>query len=214
MKQSHYIGLFVALSSVYLSGCAVSDDAVAQPLNPELQSRIDAERAGHLRQTHVRFMSLDDDEDGYISLEEFNRSGNRAFELMDTNKDGVLSKDDPAPERRRRGEDTRSEEQKAADAVSAGARSRDEIGQNRPQNRPESLLKMPTTHSFAGLLDMYDQNKDGVVSREEYDTARKQQFERIDKNGDGRLSYDEYVAEYAERLDKRIAETVKALKTK
>lgn len=203
-KQACYISLFLALSSVYLSGCSVSKlnaaELTAEKLTVEQRAQLEAERAGHLRQTHVRFNALDKDENGYISWEEFKRSGDRAFDHLDTNKDGRISKEDPPPQRR--AEDTRSEAQKAADEA-----------QPRPPRRTP-LLRMPTTHSVDGMLAMYDANKDGQVSREEYEAGRKAQFDAIDANGDGQISYDEYVAEYAGRLDKRLAETRKELAEK
>lgn len=203
-KQACYISLFLTLSSVYLSGCSVSAEDTAQPvvdsLTTEQQAQLSAERAGHLRQTHVRFNSLDKDENGYVSWEEFKRSGDRAFEHLDTNKDGRISAEDPAPARR--SEDTRTEEQKAADAA-----------QPRPV-RTAPLLRMPSTHSMQGLLALYDSNNDGEVSKEEYDQGRRAQFDAVDANGDNQLSYDEYLNEYASRLDKRIAEVKKELTEK
>lgn len=196
-KQHLYITLFMALSSVYLSACSHSVVSATPQPDEAQQKQLAAERAGHLRQTHVRFNALDTDEDGYISREEFNRSGERAFTHMDTNKDGVLSATDPKPEPR--GEDTRPEEVR-----------QQQQAQRAEQPRRERLLKMPTTHSVDGMLAMYDSNKDGVVTREEYEAGRAAQFAAVDSNGDGKLSYDEYVAEYASRLDQQIARTVKA----
>ena len=195
-KQHLYTTLFLALSSAYLSACS-SVAAEKTALSTEQQQQLAAERAGHLRQTHVRFNALDKDEDGYISRAEFNRSGDRAFERMDTNKDGVLSKADPKPAPR--GEDTRSEQTR---------QQQQQERQRQPQR--ERLLKMPTTHSVEGMLAMYDSNKDGVVSREEYQRGRDAQFAAVDSNNDGVLSYDEYVVEFASRLDKQIGQVVKA----
>ena len=141
----------------------------------------------------MRFNALDKDEDGYISRAEFSRSGDRAFAYMDSNKDGVLSAADPKPAPR--GEDTRSEQ------------TRQQQAQN-PQPRRERLLQMPTTHSVAGMLAMYDSNNDGRVSRAEYEQGRAAQFAGVDVNRDGVLSYDEYVSEFADRLDQQIARTV------
>lgn len=45
-----------------------------------------------------------------------------------------------------------------------------------------------------------DRNKDGVVSREEFLAARRKSFDRLDKNGDGRLSFEEYAAATSARF--------------
>ncbi|KUM54169.1 EF-hand domain-containing protein [Rheinheimera sp. EpRS3] len=193
-KQHLYTTLFLALSSAYLSACSTSASDMPR-LSEAQQKQLASERAGHLRQTHVRFNALDKDEDGYISRAEFNRSGDLAFERMDTNKDGVLSAADPKPEPR--GQDTRSEQ------------TRQQQAQGTEQPRRERLLKMPTTHSVDGMLAMYDSNKDGVISREEYAKGRAAQFAATDANGDGQLSYDEYVTEFAGRLDQQISQTGK-----
>lgn len=194
-KQHLYTSLFLALSSAYLSACnSITTDK--QALSSEQQQQLAAERAGHLRQTHVRFNALDKDENGYISRAEFNRSGDSAFSRMDTNKDGVISKADPRPAPR--GEDTRSEQTRLQQQQA-----------RQQQSRPERLLKMPTTHSADGMLAMYDSNKDGVVSREEYQQGRDAQFAAVDSNSDGVLSYDEYISEFAGRLDQQIARTLR-----
>jgi hypothetical protein len=196
MNKPHlYTTLFLALSSAYLSACSSTAASDTPRLNEAQQKQLASERAGHLRQTHVRFNALDKDEDGYISRAEFNRSGDLAFERMDTNKDSMLSAADPKPEPR--GQDTRSEQ------------TRQQQAQRTDQPRRERLLKMPTTHSVDGMLEMYDSNKDGVISREEYAKGRAAQFAATDANGDGQLSYDEYVSEFAGRLDQQISQTGK-----
>ncbi|WP_166670386.1 EF-hand domain-containing protein [Rheinheimera aquimaris] len=194
-KQHLYTTLFLALSSAYLSACS-SVAAEKTALSTEQQQQLAAERAGHLRQTHVRFNALDKDEDGYISRDEFNRSGDRAFNHMDTNKDGMISKADPKPAPR--GEDTRSEQTRLQ---------QQQASQQQP--RAERLLKMPTTHSADGMLAMYDSNNDGVVSRDEYQQGRDAQFAAVDSDSDGLLSYDEYISEFAGRLDSQIARTLR-----
>jgi Ca2+-binding EF-hand superfamily protein len=210
MNKPHlYTTLFLALSSAYLSACSTVASDMPR-LNEAQQKQLASERAGHLRQTHVRFNALDKDEDGYISRAEFNRSGDLAFERMDTNKDGMLSAADPKPEPR--GEDTRSEQTRSEQTRSEQTRSeqtRQQQAQRTEQPRRERLLKMPTTHSVDGMLAMYDSNKDGVISREEYAKGRAAQFAATDANGDGQLSYDEYVTEFAGRLDQQISQTGK-----
>lgn len=204
MNKPHlYTTLFLALSSAYLSACSSQTGTDIGRLNDVQQKQLAGERAGHLRQTHVRFNALDKDEDGYISRAEFTRSGDRAFDYMDTNKDGVLSAADPKPAPR--GEDTRSEQTKAEQTRAEQARQQ---AQGAAQPRRERLLKMPTTHSVEGMLAMYDSNNDGVVSRAEYEQGRAAQFAGVDNNRDGLLSYDEYLLEFADRLDQQIARTV------
>jgi hypothetical protein len=41
-------------------------------------------------------------------------------------------------------------------------------------------------------FDRYDKDRDGKVSREEYLAARRKAFAKLDANGDGRLSFDEW----------------------
>ena len=55
-------------------------------------------------------------------------------------------------------------------------------------------------HGSNAFFGSYDANRDGVVTRQEYDTIRLQRFRAADKNGDGVLSEDEYVAEFEGRL--------------
>lgn len=45
---------------------------------------------GQLKQAHVRFGVLDTDKDGNLTLDEFNASGERMFDKLDTNGDGVV----------------------------------------------------------------------------------------------------------------------------
>lgn len=60
-------------------------------------------------------------------------------------------------------------------------------------------------HGLTAFLGSYDANGDGVVTRDEYDTIRKQRFMTGDVNRDGWLSEAEYVAEYEGRLKQQYA---------
>jgi hypothetical protein len=73
--------------------------------------------------------------------------------------------------------------------------------------RARPALVMPTTHSVAGMLDMYDQNGDGKVDKTEYQQQRDAAFARTDLDNNGELSSDEYLNEFVDRLDRQIAKT-------
>ena len=55
-------------------------------------------------------------------------------------------------------------------------------------------------HGLAAFIGGFDANRDGVVTRAEYDAVRKQRFTAADTNHDGWLSEEEYVAEFEGRL--------------
>lgn len=57
-------------------------------------------------------------------------------------------------------------------------------------------------HGGSAFMGSYDANRDGVVTRDEYDAVRKQRFMTADTNRDGWLSEEEYVAEFQGRLNK------------
>jgi hypothetical protein len=146
-----------------------------------LDQRLAADRKGQLKQTEVRFAAVDKDQDGRISLAEYQASGHSAFRFIDSNKDGLISKADPAPERRGRN------------------------ASEQPQRRP--ALVMPTTHSVSGMLAMYDVDNNGAVSATEYQQIRQQAFARTDVDHNGDLSPAEYMQEFTDRVDQQIAKT-------
>lgn len=75
---------------------------------------------------------------------------------------------------------------------------------------PPFQLEMPSTHTKAGLLALYDRNRDGKLTRDELRLGRDEQFRRADANGDDRLSQGEYETEF--RL--RLGEQAQAFKTR
>ena len=60
-------------------------------------------------------------------------------------------------------------------------------------------------HGLSAFIGGFDANRDGVVTRQEYDAVRTQRFTAADTNRDGVLSEDEYVAEFAGRLQQQYA---------
>lgn len=67
-----------------------------------LDRQIARSRQAQLRQGHVRFESIDSDKNGRIGREEYLSMSGRMFERFDTDKDDVVSPDDPAPPVRER----------------------------------------------------------------------------------------------------------------
>ncbi|WP_421569108.1 EF-hand domain-containing protein [Stenotrophomonas sp. PD6] len=110
------------------------------------------------------------------------------FKALDRDKDGAISR----AEYDAAGERTWAGYEKSQDATreSAAATSRDP-------------LKMPTSHTANGMLELYDTNKDGVVDRAEFDAVRAATFAATDADGNGALSLAEYTAEFEGRLDQQ-----------
>lgn len=160
----------------------VSVDEYVNEYAGRLDKKLETERTGQIKQTLVRIEALDQNKSKTIGHDEYNASGDKAFAYIDTNKDGVISKADPLPERERK-----------PDAKQTA--------------RARPALVMPTTHSVAGMLDMYDQNGDGKVDKVEYQQQRDAAFARTDLDKNGELSSDEYLNEFVDRLDRQIAKT-------
>lgn len=64
---------------------------------------------------------------------------------------------------------------------------------------------MAAPHEGSAFIHDYDTNKDGQVTRAEFDAVRVTRFKNTDSNKDGWVSEDEYVGEYAARLEKQLA---------
>ena len=60
-------------------------------------------------------------------------------------------------------------------------------------------------HGLSAFIGGFDANRDGVVTRQEYDAVRTQRYTAADTNHDGVLGEDEYVAEFAGRLQQQYA---------
>lgn len=73
-------------------------------------------------------------------------------------------------------------------------------------SRRRSVISMPTSHSLAGMLEIYDDDGDDVLTREQYDAHRAKVFAATDTNKDGKLDHDEYANEFIARLNERIAD--------
>lgn len=149
-----------------------------QEFEDRMREEMEQGRGEQVEQTRRRFAALDTDKDGHVSRAEFDASGERVW----------------------------SEGQKAL-AAKTGAKDgggKTAQGAARFDRRPNRLA-LPSSHTAEGFLALYDGNGDGKVERAEFDQARATQFARTDANGDVRLTQDEYLAEYEDRLDRHIA---------
>lgn len=69
------------------------DEYVAE-YEARLEQDLAAQRDRQIKQAYVRFGVLDGDKDGVLTREEFQASGQRMFDRLDTNKDGVVDNAD------------------------------------------------------------------------------------------------------------------------
>lgn len=67
---------------------------------------------------------------------------------------------------------------------------------------PQASAKTREEKRFA----RYDKDKDGRIVREEYLAARRKAFAKLDVNGDGRLAFEEYAVKTAEKFAKADAD--------
>lgn len=61
---------------------------------------------------------------------------------------------------------------------------------------PQATARTREERRFA----RYDRDKDGRIAREEYLAARRKAYARLDSNSDGRLSFEEYAARTAAKF--------------
>ncbi len=140
-------------------------------------------RAGQIRQTTVRFQSIDSNKDGFIDLHEFQAIGLKSFERYDTNKDGFISAADDQTK------------------IEGDAQEKEGVTLT---PRLKGLLTMPTTHDAKGFLALYAEGRE-KISLADYLKTREEQYQRTDTNKDGKIDNKEYEAEFLSRVDAEIA---------
>lgn len=199
----------------------------------------DAAKAPAAGNTAVSFFleQFDSDGDGAVSAEQFVAFRKQRYAGTDENKDGSVDVDEytteylarldrrVATERQAQVEQTRVRikaldtdkdgfiSRAEYDASGARAFAHFESSARQPEARPaprRSAIDMPSTHTRAGMMEIYDADGDGKVARAEYDHGRDEAFARTDRDKDGRLSGEEYLAEFEDRLDRRIANSREA----
>ena len=71
-----------------------------------------------------------------------------------------------------------------------------------PADPPQASEKTREERRFG----RYDRDKDGGISRDEYLAARRRAFAKLDANGDGRLQFEEYAAATIAKFQKADAD--------
>lgn len=221
-----------ALAALVLCACAnAPEQAPATPAAATAAPK-PVPMMGHAGDVMAYVRAFDLNGDDVLTRQEFEEQRRRRFAQADANHDGLISLPEYVKEFEARLNERLQEAQKQADGMTelrfkslAGegnshiTRERfDQSGERAyaayaagklPESAPAApgdILRMPTNHTRAGMMALYDRNNDGRLPREEYDAARQDQFKQSDVNRDGRLSRDEYAAEFQQRLDKRLNE--------
>jgi len=125
------------------------------------------------------FKTADTNKDGVIDQTEFQASRDKWFAELDTNKDGFITTD----ELKAFGDKMHAKwQQKQADATQQndGATNDDGRGDKMAQH----------------ILARVDTDKDGKISKAEFDTESVALFKRLDKNSDGKIAADEVPARH------------------
>ena len=107
------------------------------------------------------------------------RDPNAAFDRLDTNKDGMISRDEFA-----KGRELRIEQR-----VVINGDGKMPMGEGMRMHGKGGMGGMGMM--MGGMMKMADANKDGRVSLQEATAAALQRFDRADTNHDGRLTPDE-----------------------
>lgn len=74
-------------------------DEYVNEFNARLGQQIDDRRQAQLKQGRVRFKAIDTNENGDIGRDEYFAMSTRMYDRADTNKDGVITQEDPPPVR-------------------------------------------------------------------------------------------------------------------
>lgn len=162
-----------------------------------MDNQINKDRQGQVKQTIVRFDSLDKDDNKRVELSEYQGSATRTFTYFDTNEDGVIDETDPKPKRKK------SKKEKELTAAQKQEK------QIKRLPYAKTVLHMPTTHSFKGMLKKYDHNDDKKITPEEIAVERQKIWDLADEDNNGWLSEREYLYEFEDRLDAQITKTRK-----
>jgi len=183
---------------------AVTADQIAN--SPKAHERIE-------RRTEGLVKHLDTAGNGYVTQDEFVAAAKKRFAKLDRNGDGKLTPDEldmphgdqaPAPKRAQSAEHRFDKLDSNHDGIvtlneylaEAVAKFKELDVAGNGHVTAEEIANSPMAqkraeHVAQHIAKRLDANGDGMVSRDEFLAAAKQRFAKLDKNGDGFISADE-----------------------
>jgi len=164
-----------------------------------LDGQLQTDRVGQVKQTKIRFKSLDKDQNAQMVWQEYDRSGSSHFERFDTNGDNVI--DDNDTQATKTWGSNKDKKQQTPQQISAKRAAK--------LRWAKTALRMPTTHSYKGFMTIYDADSDNRVTLKDYTARRRAAFDVTDSNDDDWISEDEYLFEYENRVDRQVQRTRK-----
>lgn len=149
------------------------------------------------------FAKLDINKDGVLSPADRDAKMGEMFDKIDANHDGAISKDEFIAHHRGMmggagmeggpmgGHDMGGDHDKGGhDMAGPGGRGMGMHGKHMDMDSPREGGRMGGGMGGGAMMmaRMADTNKDGQITRAEYDTAVKAHFEKVDKNHDGKIT--------------------------
>lgn len=163
------------------------------------------------------WVKLDVNKDGKLDQGDRDAKTTQMFDKIDTNHDGSISKDEFVTHHRTmmdgKGMDDKGGKPPMAGMDHDGPDGMEHGGMGGPSGR------QPRGHGMGGgmghggpmaMLMMADTNKDGTITRAEYDAAVKAHFDKADANHDGKITRDERRAAW-QSMRGRDGETMKGM---
>lgn len=170
---------------------ATAPAPVARPMQDKVMTRTEA-----VQMVRQRFGKVDADRNGIITTAEIDglrtkmrrdfkgmRDPNAAFDRLDDNKDGAISREEFSEAREERVERRIERREKRAEAGNSPKEGK---------HIRRHVMRMHGGDRFAGrMLIMADTNSDGMISMGEAEALALQHFEQMDADKDGRVTPEE-----------------------
>lgn len=191
--------LAMAASVLAMTATAVFAQAAA----PSRPAPAPMNRAEATAMANEMWTKMDVNKDGVINQADREARRTQKFDQMDTNKDGSLSRDEFNAAHPAQGPGEGGMDHQHGDAMNHGDHGM--MGDTMAGHEGHRMGgkmdgKMGGHMRGMGMMMMHmaDANKDGSVTRAEFDAAVKQHFDQADTNKDGTISPAEHRAAHAE----------------